>query len=71
MKEKPTLADAMKKPKPKATKRAATRRGKKVLMLYLDPAISKRLKIMAAVHDTSVQALAEESFDMILEKYED
>ena len=55
---------------PKATNIPASRRGKKSFVVYLDPAISKRLKIMAAVHETSVQALAQEAVDIVLEKYE-
>ena len=71
MKSKPTLADAMQKTaEPKASNLPASRRGKKVLMVYLEPATAKRLKILAAVNETSLQALAEEAVDMVLEQYE-
>ena len=72
MKSKPTLADAMQKTaEPKATTRAPSRRGKKArYVLYLEPATSKRLKILAAVNETSVQALAQEAIDLVLEQYE-
>ena len=71
MKSKPTLADAMQKTaEPKATNIPATRRGKKSFVLYLEPATSKRLKILAAVNETSVQALAQEAIDLVLEQYE-
>ena len=47
MKSKPTLADAMQKTaEPKASNLPASRRGKKVLMVYLEPATAKRLKIL-------------------------
>ena len=71
MKSKPTLADAMQKTaEPKATKKAASRRGKKTLLIYVEPATAKRLKILAAVNETSIQALAEEAIDLVLEQYE-
>ena len=71
MKSKPTLADAMQKTaEPKAANIPATRRGKKSFVLYLEPATSKRLKILAAVNETSVQALAQEAIDLVLEQYE-
>ena len=71
MKSKPTLADAMQKTaEPKASNLPASRRGKKVLMVYLEPAISKRLKILAAVNETSVQALAEEALDLLFDQHE-
>ena len=71
MKSKPTLADAMQKTaEPKATTRAPSRRGKKAFVLYLEPETSKRLKILAAINETSAHSLGLEGIDLILEQYE-
>ena len=55
---------------------AGTRRAKgempvtqKQLLLRLDPAMHKRLKVLAAERETTVQALGLEALDMLLEHY--
>ena len=42
---------------------------KKQLLLRLDPATHKRLKVLAAERETTVQALGLEAFDMLLGHY--
>ena len=69
MKSKPTLADAMQKTaEPKATTRAPSRRGKKASCPLLGTrATSKRLKILAAINETSAHSLGlEEAIDLDL-----
>ena len=67
-----TLADAARlatEPKT-ATPVAPSRRGKKAMVLYVDPELSKRLKVLAAQNDTSVHALGLEALDLVLDRYE-
>ena len=73
MKAKPTLADAMqRKTEPKATSSLApSRRGKKAFVLYMEPELSKRLKILAAVNETTVHALALQAIDLLFEQYDE
>ena len=41
----------------------------KQLLLRLDPAMHKRLKVLAAERETTVQALGREALDMLLKHY--
>ena len=41
----------------------------KQLLLRLDPVMHKRLKVLAAERETTVQALGLEALDMLLEHY--
>ena len=41
----------------------------KQLLLRLDPAMHKRLKVLAAERETTVQALGLEALEMLLEHY--
>ena len=72
MKAKATLADAMQRAtaEPKATAGIApSRRGKKAVVLYLEPDIAKRLKVLAAENETTVQALGLEALDLLFERH--
>lgn len=42
-----------------------SRKGKKVVAGYFDPAVSKQLKQLALEHDTTVQALLAEALDLL------
>ena len=44
----------------------APRRG---LLLRLNPAMHKRLRLLAVEHDTTVQALGVEALEMLIERY--
>lgn len=49
-----------------ATSVAPSRRG---WLIYLDQDTAKRLKIAAAKHDTTLQAIGEEAADLMLQRY--
>ena len=42
-----------------------SRRGKKIISAYFDPAVSKQLKQLALENDTTVQALMAEALDLL------
>ena len=44
---------------------------KKGIMVYVHPEISQQIKLLAVLLDTSVSALTEEAYKLILEKYSD
>ena len=44
---------------------------KKGIMVYVNPEISQQIKLLAVLLDTSVSALTEEAYKVILEKYSD
>ena len=46
-----------------------SRRGKKGISIYVDAAFHKRLRMLALVHDTTIQALGEQAFDLLFEHY--
>lgn len=48
---------------------AASRRGKKAWVVYLDPRTARRLRVVAAITERSMQALGEEAADVIIERY--
>lgn len=59
-----------KKPgRPKKTE-AATAGSSKEISARLDPATARKLKVLAAMHDTSIQALMAEAIAWIFRKYE-
>ncbi len=43
---------------------------RKALLLRLDPAMHRRLRLLAVEHDTTAQALAEEALRLLFERYE-
>ena len=51
-------------------KRSAGPRDRKALLLRLDPAMVKRLKLLAVERDTTVQALGEEAIVLLFKRYE-
>ena len=53
---------------PTSTKPAAADR--KVLLVRLDPSVHRRLRVLAAENDTTVQRLGEEAIDLLFERYE-
>ena len=55
--------------RPPAT--TTSRQGKKGLLLHLSPAVHKRLKLLAAEHDTTMEALGLEALDLLFERYGD
>ena len=46
---------------------AATRQGKKHVGAYVDPAIARQLRVIAAAEDSSVQQLVEEGIALVLQ----
>ena len=72
MKAKTTLADAMQRTtaEPKTTAGIApSRQGKKAVVLYLEPELAKRLKVLAAEEETTVHALGLEALDLLFEQH--
>lgn len=49
---------------------ARRRRRAKALLLRLDPAVHRRLRMLAVERDTTAQALAEEALRLLFERYE-
>ena len=58
-------------PTPGATRRPPSRQGKKGVVFHVDPEIAKRLKILSAEHDTSIEALGVEALTLLFKHYED
>lgn len=69
-----------KKPAPTAVANAApaqpqqaalppSRKGKKIISAYFDPAVARQLKQLALDHDSTVQALLTEALNDLFEKY--
>ena len=56
---------------PRSTRRPPSRQGKKGVLFHVDPAIAKRLKLLAVEHDTSIEALGIEALNLLFERYED
>ena len=52
---------------PREKKASPPRKG---LLLRLEPAVHRRLRLMSVEHDTTVQALAEEALQLLFERYE-
>lgn len=50
---------------------AATRRGKRAWVVYLDPDTARRLRVTAAILDRSMQRLGEEAADLLLDHYKE
>jgi len=48
---------------------AQTRRGKKAVVVYLDRDAARRLKVLAAQNDTTLQALGVEAIDLLFAQY--
>jgi len=46
-----------------------SRRGKKIISAYFDPAVARQLKQLALDHDSTVQALLTEALNDLFEKY--
>jgi hypothetical protein len=82
--KKPSLSDALHEASGKKAPAAQTgstaapeqendvppsRRGKKIVSGYFDPAVSRQLKQLALDRDTTVQALMAEALNGLFEKY--
>ena len=68
MNQTPDLAAALTRAAgPTSTKPAAADR--KVLLVRLDPAVHRRLRVLAAENDTTVQRLGEEAVALLFEHY--
>ena len=59
---------AMVPPRP-AVKVTPGRIGKKGVLTQLDMDLARRLKMLAVKHDTTLQALGEEAFAALLQRY--
>ena len=59
---------AMVPPRP-AAKVTPGRIGKKGVLTQLDMDLARRLKLLAVKHDTTLQALGEEAFTALLQRY--
>ena len=46
-----------------------SRRGKKGVLIHVEPEVSKRLKVLAAQRESSVQALGVEALERLLDRY--
>lgn len=44
---------------------AASRQGRKHVGAYVDPAVARQLRVLAAAEDSSVQQLVEEAIEML------
>ena len=49
--------------------RVRTRRGKKAVVVYLERDTARRLKVLAAQRDTTIQALGVEAIDLLMTRY--
>lgn len=56
-------------PRPAAKTVTPARIGKKGVLTQLDQDTARRLKMLAVQHDTTLQALGEEAFEALLERY--
>jgi hypothetical protein len=61
----PDASQPQSKPKP----RAKTREGKKGLVIYVDPEVTKALRKLAANHDTDQQTLALRGLELLFEEF--
>lgn len=71
MPERPSLAEALRPvadAKPDAAKPRG-RRGKRGIVTYVETETARRLKVLAAQHDTTLQALGVEAWHLLLERY--
>ena len=60
------FADALQQPaEPSRRPVAATRQGKRHVGCYVDPAVARQLRVIAAQEDSSVQQLIEEAIEML------
>lgn len=48
---------------------ARTRRGKKAVVVYLERDAARKLKVLAAQNDTTLQALGVEAIDLLFRRY--
>ena len=56
-------------PKSKSTYVAPSREGKVGLTVFVEPKVRQDLKIAAAVHEMTVDALVQEGLEAVLRKY--
>ena len=52
---------------PAPRRRVSSRQGTKGVLIHLDPKMARRLKVLAAEEDTTIQALGVEAFTALLE----
>jgi hypothetical protein len=48
---------------------APSRRGKKGIVIYVDPVVAKQLRRIALDHDKTIQSLGEDAINGLLERY--
>ena len=53
--------------RPRLKEQAPSRRGKKALIGYFDPGVSKQLKLLALEEDSTVQQLLGEALDLLFQ----
>ena len=61
------FASALKNSQVAAGRQATPRNGRKHIGGYFDPAVSKRLRMLAVEEDSSVQRLLEEALDLLFQ----
>ena len=61
-----TFADALKRTAP-ARRPPVARQGRKHVGAYVDPSVARRLRVLAAAEDTSVQRLIEEAIEALFQ----
>ena len=54
---------------PAASVLPPSRRGKRIVSAYVDPAVSQQLRLLAITQDASVQGLVEEALNDLFRKY--
>ena len=47
-----------------------SRGGKKAVVLYVEPELAKRLKVLAAENETTLHALGLEALDLLFERHD-
>ncbi len=66
-----SFADALRGDSSSSTPRrrpgAVSRQGRKHVGAYVDPAVARQLRVIAAAEDTSTQALIEEAIEMLFQ----
>ena len=66
----PERTDGALGPTPEPRRRAASRAGKRGVLIHVEPETLKRLKRLGLEQDRTLQALGLEALDTLLEKYE-
>ena len=61
------VSDPALESRPRLKAQAPSRRGKKALIGYFDPSVSKQLKLLALEEDSTIQQLLGEALDLLFQ----